>query len=326
MTAFCRQNGVSENVVFLTAYNYCIAIFSGEKDAISSSIHSGRTDSRWTRLAGPLFLTYLFRYTNIPHETVPQLLKRMGRQIMESMRCHISCLHGDEMFFQYQGDILNIDQIGGLPAERQRVQLDSLPFHLQVFCNDQGYTYELRYWENRFDLEQLQIFMTCLERIVEAMLEEPSVRRLKKHLPENLFPKHYVIKASSLNRLVGFRLINDVSGDMDVKAYVLDNACLKQPFGSWGSLDLLEQGGRTVMIERLMGRSFVDLYSLERLLSSLEGIHRSEAYVRWSEEHKPFLTADLYCSHEPDLEKINAYLESHWDKSLLPVEFRMVKD
>ncbi len=55
--------------MFLTAYNYCISIFANEKDVVSTSIHSGRTDSRWTRLAGCLFTTYLFRYTNVPHET-----------------------------------------------------------------------------------------------------------------------------------------------------------------------------------------------------------------------------------------------------------------
>lgn len=63
VTAFCRKYGVSENVFFLTAYNLSIGIFSGEKDTVSSSIHSGRTDSRWNRLAGPLFLTYFFRCT-----------------------------------------------------------------------------------------------------------------------------------------------------------------------------------------------------------------------------------------------------------------------
>ena len=77
LNAFCRKYKVSENVMFLTAYNYCISIFSDEKDVISTSIHSGRTDSRWTRLAGPLFLSYLFRYTNVPHETVPELLSNL---------------------------------------------------------------------------------------------------------------------------------------------------------------------------------------------------------------------------------------------------------
>ncbi len=112
-------------MLFLTAYNYCIGIFSGEKDTISTSIHSGRTDGRWARLAGPLFLTYIFRCTQHPHETVEHLLKTSGQQIMDTMRCYVSTLHADEMFFQYQGDILNVDEIGGAPAVRQKVQLDS---------------------------------------------------------------------------------------------------------------------------------------------------------------------------------------------------------
>lgn len=268
------------------------------------------------------------------------------------------------MFFQYQGDILNINEIGGAPAERLKIQLDALPFHLQVFSDSQGYFYELRYWENRFDRDQLAVFMTCMERIVEAMLEEPSARRLKSHLPENVFPKHYFIKASVVNRTAGFRLIPEIGWDMDVKAYVLDDACRKQPFGGWGNLyimdhptlgwkdkvtnpygpgilyqtgltarilpdgtlDLLEQGGRTVMMERLTGRCYVDLYALERLLSSLDGIHRAEAYVRWGEEHKLVLTANLYCSQAPQLDRLNEYLKQHWDEKLLPIDFRVIRD
>lgn len=56
---------------------------------------------------------------------MPELLKANGKQIMDTMRCYISNLHADEMFFQYQGDILNIDTIGGYPAERQHIQLDA---------------------------------------------------------------------------------------------------------------------------------------------------------------------------------------------------------
>lgn len=103
VTAFCRKYGVSENVFFLTAYNLSIGIFSGEKDTVSSSIHSGRTDSRWNRLAGPLFLTYYFRCTQKPDESVKELLQTSGKQIMKTMGCYISNLHADEMFFQYQG-------------------------------------------------------------------------------------------------------------------------------------------------------------------------------------------------------------------------------
>lgn len=357
LNAFCRRNKVSENVMFLTAYNYCISIFSNEKDVVSTSIHSGRTDSRWTRLAGPLFLSYLFRYTNVPHETVPQLLSKSARQIMETMRCHISALHADEMFFQYQGDILNLDEIGGAPAHREPIQLDSLPFHLQVMSDKKGfYYYELRYWENRFDEQQLKVFMECMDIIMEAMLTEPSVRRLKKHLPERLFPKHYILKAGVVNDAAGYELIHDVSRNTLVKAYVFDDTCRKQPFGAWGSLyimdrptkdwsdkitnpygagvlyqtglharilpdgtlDILEKCGRTIMVETLTGRDFLDLGRLEDTLLGYEGIDQAEAYTCWGPDHRLMLCADIEGKEEPDMEKLEAYVAGKVEPCLVP--------
>jgi len=360
LLAFCGKNGVSENVAFLSAYNYCIAIFNNEKDSISTSIHSGRTDSRWSRLAGPLFLTYIFRYTNIPHETVPQLLKRQGRQIMDTMGCYISTLHADEMFFQYQGDILNIDEIGCAPAERQRIQLDSLPFHLQVMSDRKGYYYELRYWENRFDRGQLEVFMACMESILNAMLEEPSVRRLKKHLPHKLFPIHYFIESSAVNREVGYELIPDMPKGAAVKAYVFDDTCRKQPYGAWGnlyimdhptkgwtdqitnpygagtlyrtgliarilpdgSMDILENAGRTIMSEGITGRHFLDLQQLEHTLSNYKGIDKAEAYIQYTEGNKFVLTAEIYGENEPDMNNLQEYLDQSCEKALIPGEIK----
>lgn len=357
LNAFCRKHKVSENVMFLTAYNYCISIFSDEKDVVCTSIHSGRTDSRWTRLAGPLFLSYLFRYTNVPHETVPQLLSKSARQIMETMRCHISALHADEMFFQYQGDILNLDEIGGAPAKREPIQLDSLPFHLQVMSNKKGfYFYELRYWKNRFDEQQLTIFMECMDAILNAMLTESSVRRLKKHLPAHLFPKHYMIKAGVVNDAAGFEFLQGISRNTLVKAYVFNETCRKQPFGAWGSLyimnyptkgwtdkitnpygpgvlyqtglharilpdhslDILEQCGRTVMVENLTGRDFLDLGKLEAVLLEYEGITGAEAYTCWGEDHRLMLCADITGTKEPDMEKLKVYISEKLDEKLLP--------
>ena len=355
--SFAKSLSVSENAMFLTAYNYCISIFSDLKDTISSSIHGGRTDSRWNRLTGPLFLTYFFRYTNVPHETVPQLLKKSGHQIMETMRCYISNLHADEMFFQYQGDILNIDTIGGLPAERQKIQLDALPFHLQVFTDDKGYYYELRYWKNRFDESQLKVFMTCMEAVIQAMLVEPSVRRLKKHLPESVFPKHFYIKAGKVNAAAGYELIPDVSPEKPIKVYVLDEHYLKKPFGGWGSLyvmdyptkdyvdtihnpygtgtlyetgltarilpngtvDLLQTGGRMVLQESLVGRNFLDLHRLETTLMSYDGILGAEAYLRYGEGNKIVLAADIWTDGvQVDLEALKQYVEEKCGKEYKP--------
>lgn len=356
LTAFCHENGVSENVVFLTAYNYCISLFSNEKDTVSTSIHSGRTDSRWNRLAGPLFRTYYFRYTENKEETVAEMLKRSGRQIMETMRCYMSNLHADEMFFQYQGDILNINTIGGYPAERQRIQLDSLPFHLQVFSDDKGYYYELRYWENRFDRQQLQVFMTAVECVAEAMMDEHFARRLKRHLPEELFPKHYFAEAGTINWEAGSRLITDVSAETMVKAYVLDENCRKKPFGGWGtlyimdhkpadcvdqitnpygpgvlyqtsrtarilpdgSIHMLEQGGRIIMTESLTGRHFLDLYRLEDTACQYPGVERAEAYVAYGAGNTMVLTLDVYGKNQLDTENLQKYLTERCEKPLIP--------
>lgn len=356
LTAFCHENGVSENVVFLTAYNYCISLFSNEKDTVSTSIHSGRTDSRWNRLAGPLFRTYYFRYTENKEETVAEMLKRSGRQIMETMRCYMSNLHADEMFFQYQGDILNINTIGGYPAERQRIQLDSLPFHLQVFSDDKGYYYELRYWENRFDRQQLQVFMTAVECVAEAIMDEHFARRLKRYLPEELFPKHYFVEAGTINWEAGSRLITDVSAETMVKAYVLDENCRKKPFGGWGtlyimdhkpadcvdqitnpygpgvlyqtsctarilpdgSIHMLEQGGRIIMTESLTGRHFLDLYRLEDTACQYPGVERAEAYVAYGAGNTMVLTLDVYGKNQLDTENLQKYLTERCEKPLIP--------
>ena len=126
-----------------------------------------------------------------------------------------------------------------------------------------------------------------------------------------------------------------------VKAYVLDESCRKQPFGAWGKLyimdhptlgwsdkitnpygpgmlyqtgrearimpdgrlEFLEQGGRTVMREGLTGRKFLDLYKLEQTLESADGVTKAEAYVRYGEGNKLVLQADVWGVSEADTER-----------------------
>lgn len=328
---FCKKKGISENVYFLTAFNVCTSIFSDCDDTVTTSIHSGRTDSRWNRIIGPLFLTYLFRYQKVAHEKVEELLKRNANQIMNTMRVYISTLHADEMFFQYQGDILNVSEIGGEKAEKQPITLDSLPFHIQIMSDAKGYRYLLRYWQNRFDREQLSIFLQCYECVLEAMLEETSVRKLRDSFPTSVFPLHYETTAAKINFEAGEDLIIDVPGNTKIKVYVFDDKLNKQPFGGWGELyvvghptigytekvqypyaeegvyrtgkiarilpngdiDLLHNEGRTIMSEGIKGRKFLDLNLLETTLTTYEGVKAAEAYMAYGPKNGFYLTAEL---------------------------------
>ena len=348
LKGYCQKFGVSENVLFLSAFNYCIGLFMNETDTLSSSIHSGRTDSRWNRLVGPLFLTYMYRQTEKPHEKVAAFLKRNADQIMETMRCYISVQHPDEMFFQYQGEILNLDTIGGLPAEKQPISLDSLPFHLMIMSDWRGYYYELRYWENRFDREQLQVFMSVYESVVAAMMTVESVDQIRRQLPETIYPKHYELRVGDLDRALSIvrksRLLNNMTEDQRVKVYVLNDHLEKKPFGGWGrlyikdvkfkeatavyknpfgegkiyetpytarilpdgSINLLENGGRTIMAERTMGRSFPNLYAMEKTLKTVPGVKDASAYVFYGENSVFYLTADLTLTEEAAAKRAEA--------------------
>ena len=354
--AFCQKYGVSENVLFLTAFNYCVSVFANDDDILTTSVHSGRTDSRWNRITGPLFKTYYYRYTRKPHETVPELLRKSAKQILKTMDCLASNIHADEMFIQYQGDILNIDEIGGLPAERQKIQLDALPFHLNIYSQKKNYIYELRYWENRFDREMLEVFMRCYNAIIQAMMTESSVRRVKKYISDSDKPKHFYIEAGLVNEEAGCELIQGVSADTKVKAYVLDDSCQKKPFGGWGDLyimdyptkdyvdqmenpygegtlyqtgrtaritpsgkvEFIENAGRSVMIETVMGRVFVDLYRVEQALCECEGVTSASAYTYYGDDNGIHVGADISGVTEDNIEAIKQCVADKLEKGWMP--------
>lgn len=358
--AFCQKNNVSENVLFLTAFTYCISIFANDDDVICTSTHSGRTDSRWYRLIGPLYMTYYYRFTRKPHETVPELLHKSANQILRTMDHPLTNIRADEMFFQYQGDILNINEIGGAPAELQNVELDAMPFHMQVMSAKKGYYYELRYWENRFDREMLEVFLRCYKAIVEAMMTESSVRRLKKYIPDSEKPKHFYIEAGKVNEAAGFELIPNVDSQTKVKAYVLDKHYLKKPFGGWGELyimdyptkdyvdrvenptdsmdgmfyqtgykaritpggdvEFLEDTGRSVMLETLMGREYVDLGQIEKVLCEYEGITTAQAYTYYGGDNVILVGVDVTGVTEDEVEKIKAYAAEHLKPVWVPTK------
>ncbi|MBO6137975.1 MAG: AMP-binding protein [Lachnospiraceae bacterium] len=361
---FCRKQGVSENVLFLTAFNYCVGLFSDEKDVMTCSIHSGRTDGRWRRLAGPLFLTYLCRQQTLPHETTLALLKRIGRQVMDTMHCQISVPREGEMFFQYQGDIIEIDRIGGLPAKRLHPRLDSLPFHMQVMSDNSGFYTELRFWSSRFDRDLLEEFLDCYEAIILSMETETSARMLKTHIPDKYIPKHIFMKAGHINKEVGFSLLEGVSEDEDVRVYVLDDGYMKKPYGAWGELylgvkpvnckdeidnpykegvlydtgivarimpngelDLLEKSGRAVLTDGHNGRHYYNLGGVEQALMRSGRASCASSYMIYSEKTNEMeLIADVEPAEESFVTGVKKYFRESCGEEMTPTVLNIKVD
>jgi len=121
------------------------------KDVAITSIYNGRTDGRWARLSGQLFIWYPFRYTMGEHKTVEKLLKKGTDNIMNTMKTHMCLGPIDDFLVQYQGDLLDIPEIDGQKAIMEDLDMDSTPFHLMIFHNEHGFPYQLWYGSNRFD-------------------------------------------------------------------------------------------------------------------------------------------------------------------------------
>ncbi|MDO4961148.1 MAG: AMP-binding protein [Eubacteriales bacterium] len=327
-----KQHGVSENAMFLTAFNYTISLFSDQDEVFCSSIHSGRTDSRWSRLAGSLFETYYYRYSRVDHEKVEDLLRKGADQIMNTMKCLVSCPKESEMFFQFQGDILEVEQVGGASTERIHVQLNSLPFHLQVMYDEKGYYVELRFWENRFDYDMLNIFLTCFEEILRAMMTETSVRLLKNHLPDEVYPSKFHIETGKLEEAAGKKLFKYTDGEEKIRIYIFDESYNKKPYGAWGplyifnyepmeftdhvqfpygpgtiyntgliarimpdgSVDFLDKVGRKVLTDGLRGVNYFDLKKAEETLMSIPEVAKAECFLSFDQEaNEMMLAADI---------------------------------
>ena len=310
---FCQANNISENVFFLTAFNYLISIYSDNSDTICSSIHNGRTDSRWGRIAGCLFATYGFRRKFMDSETVVDAVRNSARQILETMRCYLKNPHPDEMFFQYQGTLLNHNSLGGVPAECIPLQLDSLPFHMMVMNTRDGYQYELRFWENRMDRKQLEMFLEAMDAVLEAMLTETNLTDLRKALPGHLFPA------------AGTPGVLDRNGHL-------------QPIGGWGTLmldgkartarilpdgtvDYLEDSGRCVMLSTMIGRVFPNLQKIEEVLTAYPGVEAAEAFTCYWQDNNMNLCADIACTEELDKDALRAYLAEKLQTWMIPQHF-----
>lgn len=317
---FGRKHGISENAFFMTVYHYCISRFSGKKDTVSTSIHNGRTDNRWSRISGCLFITYNFRCTFDFRKPVLRQLKENADQIMQTMRHSANCMHADEMFFQFQGDLLSFPRIAGLPAQQLPIQLDSLPFHLMIYAGESSYRYELRYWENRFDESLLQQFLQVFDAAAHGMLTAVSFDDVYAALPGACFPT-------------------------DASRQVLDDCGRKQPFGAWGELyevgvdtgrmarilpdgtmDYLEDCGRTVMQEGVMKRSFLDLYKLEQVLEEYSGVRKAHAYIHVGSRNVPLLAAEVTAEDGVTQLALMKFLKEKRVRNLLPSKITVKKE
>ena len=88
-----------------------------------------------------------------------------------------------------------------------------------------------------------------------------------------------------------------------------------------GSLDFLQNGGRTVLTDGSNGRIYYDLAKVEKILCDYDGIDYAEAYLSYDPSiNEMNLKADIKGPFEVDIEELNAFIEERGTKLLVPCE------
>lgn len=164
--------------------------------------------------------------------------------------------------------------------------------------------------------------MTCYEAVLLAMLNETSVRKLKRHMPESVYPGKYTIEAGKLNKAADYTLVPDVDDDQKIRVYVLDDDLNKKPYGAWGqfyimnyqpvnyvdvgpypfgtgvvyqtgiiagilpdgSIDFMENTVRAVLTDGAHGRRYFDLKKAEEVLKARNEISQVSCYMIYDPE------------------------------------------
>ena len=200
-----------------------------------------------------------------------------------------------------------------------------------------------------------------MESVMLAMFTEPSVRRLSKHLPEELYPRHTHVSAAHLNELAGYELV-DKATTGDIKVYVLDQRYLKKPYGAWGELfimdipvkeakdsvrypygdgvlyntgivarilpneelDFLEHSGRTVLWESPKGWVFPDLKKIEDALRSVKGVKNAEAWIGFYEEASMKIAAQVEVEGKIDETLLQKAVAEQVGEDYVPGEMRCI--
>ena len=189
------------------------------------------------------------------------------------------------------------------------------------------------------------------------MLEETSVRKLKYHLPKEVYPKGLYVDAGVLHEAAGRTIISGVEPDEPIRLYVLDESYSKKPYGAWGPLyimnyepdeyvesqqypygpgmvyntgliarvlpdntvDFLHTKGRKVLFEGSSGRKYTDLAKAEAALMEQDGIKSAKCYMSYDMDGSVFvLRADVEAEGDVDVEALKEKIKETYGDDLTP--------
>lgn len=181
VTEFCKKRNVTQNAFFNAAFSLTLSKFIRNESVAYCTVYNGRNDSRLFESFAMLVKTLPVSSEINTKATVVSFVESMQKQLMDSMAndiysfAEISRKFGlkSDIFFTYQGDNFNFDNIGGENAELVACEVDAAkaPVSFEVFLEKGVYNVTVTYRTDYFCNDFMESFAGALAQVAESFTQ-----------------------------------------------------------------------------------------------------------------------------------------------------------
>ncbi len=185
VAGFVKSLGITENTLFLGAFEYAVAKYTGQEEAVVCTVNHGRHDGRMKNTVGMLVRTMPL-YVKIDEEsTVCNFLTEAEKNLRLAIKhdCYpfvkLATKYGlnTDVLFVYQSDAFNSFEIGGNVLHMERIPVYSAqsPLSVMMFKADGGYQMELEYRSDLYKEDTVKSFANMFVLIISEMIKREKL-------------------------------------------------------------------------------------------------------------------------------------------------------
>ena len=184
--AFCKANGIFKSTLFTSAYALLLAKFTGEQQALFTTVYNGRQDKKLAHTVG-MFVKTLPVYAKFENDTTVLDFLKAGQEQMSGCRKHDIYSYSDLMedvkpqtnsMFAWHAMLFSDDQMGDKPMKVERIGNSTLDasLYLKAFIRDGHYQVKAEYHSNEYSQDLIAQFLESYEAVVEGLLSKEYVK------------------------------------------------------------------------------------------------------------------------------------------------------
>lgn len=186
---YLKAQGIKESALFLGAFQYAIAKFSGQNENIICTVNHGRSDKSMAHMIGMMVRTLPLYYKINEEVSVVDYLKETQANLYNTIKYGnypFVKLAGEyglsaDIMFAYQGDGFNTLRLDGETYDLRLVPVESAlaPISVMVFKKHGSYEIEMDYRKDLYEYETIRSLTDMYVQILVEMLQKNTLAEIE---------------------------------------------------------------------------------------------------------------------------------------------------